>query len=283
MDASLPNPPPVALCLGGMDPSGGAGLVRDAITLAELGCQPMTVSLAETLQNGLACTRIVAPSLDPVARVECLALHLAGRWGLKLSLCALDEAAFRRLCATLRHLDPPLRIWDPILAPSTGVGLHDGADLRRMGQALLPMGKWIVSPNRGEAAAFAGLPPAAIRSAAPETLAAPWLEAGAVAVWLKGGHSGGTEVQDFWVTKDGVLPLDLAPRLPGERRGTGCVLSATWLGLRLQGLNDLDAARQAARRLRARWDLAFAPGLAGRPMLGPLSQADPRATAVEAS
>ena len=104
-----------------------------------------------------------------------------------------------------------------------------------------------------------------------------------MAVWLRGGHSGGTEVQDFWVTKDGVLPLDLAARLPGERRGTGCVLSATWLGLRLQGLNDLDAARQAARRLRARWDLAFAPGLAGRPMFGPLSQADPRPTAVEAS
>jgi len=269
MAVSCPSTPPVVLCLGGMDPSGGAGLLRDALSLAELGCQPMAVSLAETLQNGLACLRIEAPGLDPVQRLEALAPHLAGRWGVKVGLCALAPKDFRRLCATLRHLDPPVRIWDPILAPSAGVGLHDGADLRRLAADLLPMGRWVVSPNRGEAAACAGLPPEAIRTAAPEVLAAPWLEAGAVAVWLKGGHAPGADIQDLWITPEGIQPLDLAPRLPGERRGTGCLLSATWLGLRLLGASDLEAARQAAHRLRDRWDRAFAPGLAGRPMFAP--------------
>jgi hydroxymethylpyrimidine/phosphomethylpyrimidine kinase len=253
-----------------MDPSAGAGLLRDALALAELGCQPMVVSLAETLQNGLACARIEAPGLDPVQRLETLAPHLAGRWGVKLSLCALAETDFRRLCATLRHLAPPVRIWDPILAPSAGVGLHDGGDLRRMGVDLLSMGGWIVSPNRGEAAAFAGLPPEAIRTAAPEVLAAPWLEAGAQAVWLKGGHAGGDLVQDLWITREGIEALDAAPRLPGERRGTGCLLSAGWLGLRLQGREARAAARESARRLRDRWNQAFAPGGAGRPMFAPL-------------
>jgi hydroxymethylpyrimidine/phosphomethylpyrimidine kinase len=253
-----------------MDPSAGAGLLRDALTLAELGCQPMAVSLAETLQNGLACARIEAPGLDPVQRLETLAPHLIGRWGAKLSLCAIPAKDFRRLCATLRHLAPPVHIWDPILAPSAGVGLHDGGDLRRMAADLLPMGGWVVSPNRGEAAAFAGLPPEAIRTAPPEALATPWLEAGARAVWLKGGHAPGDQVQDLWITQEGIEGLDPAPRLPGERRGTGCLLSAAWLGLRLRGLEDLAAARESARRLRARWDLAFAPGCAGRPMFTPL-------------
>ena len=270
MDATRPSTPPVALCLGGMDPSAGAGLLRDALVLAELGCQPMAVSLAETVQNGLACSRIAPPDLDPVQRVETLAPHLAGRWGLKLSLCAQEPKDFRRLCATLRHLAPPVRIWDPILAPSAGVGLHDGGDLRRMAADLLPMGGWVVSPNRGEAAAFSGLPPEAIRSAAPEALAEAWLEAGAAAVWLKGGHAAGNQVQDFWITREGIQALDTAPRLPGERRGTGCFLSAAWLGLRLLGLDDLSAAREAARRLRSRWDRAFAPGGVGRPLFAPL-------------
>lgn len=273
MDAARPSTAPLALCLGGMDPSGGAGLLRDALTLAELSCQPMTVSLAETLQNGLACTRIDPPSMDPVARLEALAPHLAGRWGVKLSLCALEATGFRRLCATLRHLAPPLRIWDPILAPSAGVGLHDAANLRRMAADLLPMGGWVVSPNRGEAAAFAGLPPEAIRTASIEVLATPWLEAGAAAVWLKGGHAPGDQVQDAWVTVGGLQLLEVAPRLPGERRGTGCLLSASWLGLRLQGRNDLEAARDSARRLRDRWDRAGAPGGVGRPMFLPLSPA----------
>lgn len=272
MDAPRPSAPPVALCLGGMDPSGGAGLLQDALTLAGLGCHPMAVSLAETLQNGLACARIEAPAMDPVVRLECLAPHLAGRWGVKLSLCALAERDFRRLCATLRHLAPPIRIWDPILAPSAGVGLHDGEDLRRMAADLLPMGGWVVSPNRAEAAAFAGLPPDAIRTAKPEAMALPWLEAGARAVWLKGGHAAGDTVQDLWISAEGISPLDPSPRLPGERRGTGCLLSAAWLGLRLNGQDDRDAAREAARHLRSRWDQAFAPGATGRPLFAPLSR-----------
>jgi hydroxymethylpyrimidine/phosphomethylpyrimidine kinase len=254
-----------------MDPSGGAGILRDALTLSDLGCLPMAVSLAETLQNGLACSRIEAPAMDPVQRVEALAPHLLGRWGAKLSLCALEPPAFRRLCATLRHLAPPIRIWDPILAPSAGVGLHDGADLRRMAGDLLPMGGWVVSPNRGEAAAFAGLPPETMHTASPEALSAPWLEAGAAAVWLKGGHAGGDQVQDVWITREGSQGLDSAPRLPGERRGTGCLLSAAWLGLRLQGRDDIAAAREAARFLRERWHLAVAPGGAGRPQFAPLT------------
>jgi hydroxymethylpyrimidine/phosphomethylpyrimidine kinase len=270
MDATHPSNPPLALCLGGTDPSGGAGILRDALTLAELGCQPMVVSLAETLQNGLACSRIEPPALDPVQRVENLAPHLTGCWGVKLSLCALDERTFRQLCVTLLHLAPPIRIWDPILAPSAGVGLHDGADLRHMAADLLPMGGWVVSPNRGEAAAFAGLPPEAIHSASVEVLSSPWLEAGAAAVWLKGGHTAGDCVQDVWITPLGAQKLELAPRLPGERRGTGCLLSATWLGLRLQGQAAVPAAEESARRLRSRWHLAFSPGGAGRPMFMPL-------------
>lgn len=272
MDAPSLDSPPIALCLGGMDPSAGAGLLRDALTLAELGCQPMAVPLAETLQNGLACTRIEVPSMDPVQRLEILAPHLTGRWGVKLSLCALETKDFRRLAATLRHLAPPVRIWDPILAPSAGVGLHDGEALRRMASSLLGEPGWVVSPNRGEAAAFAGLPPEAIQSAPVEALAAPWLEAGAAAVWLKGGHALGNEVQDFWITPGGIRALEPAPRLPGPRRGTGCTLSAAWLGLRLQGLDDLEAAVESARRLRARWSRAFAPGGLGRPMFAPLPQ-----------
>lgn len=282
MDPASPTAPPIALCLGGMDPSGGAGLIRDALSMAALGCHPMTVSLAETLQNGLGCSRIEPPSMDPVLRLESLAPHLAGRWGVKLGLCALEPPMFRRLCAALALLAPPVRIWDPILAPSAGVGLHDGEDLRRMAVALLPTGGWVVSPNRGEAAAFAGLPPDTIREADPDRLARPWLEAGASAVWLKGGHAEGDRVQDLWITSEGLEALEPSPRLPGTRRGTGCLLASTWLALRLRGLEPRAAAVEAARRLRARWDLAWAPGGVGRAMFAPETPCLPPGTSCPA-
>jgi hydroxymethylpyrimidine/phosphomethylpyrimidine kinase len=252
-----------------MDPSAGAGLLRDVMTLQALGIHPMAVSTAETLQNGLACQRIEAPSMDPVQRIEALGPHLLGHWGVKLGLAALDDSTFRRLAATLKALDPPIRIWDPILAPSAGVGLHDGADLRRMADVLLKGGGWIVSPNRGEAAAAAGLPPDQIQTAEAGLLARPWLERGARAVWLKGGHAPGVEIQDLWITNDAITSLPSAPRLAGQRRGTGCTLAATWLGLRLLGRSELTAAEESAQRLRNRWNQAFAPGGAGQPLFAP--------------
>lgn len=268
----LPAPPPrppVALCLGGMDPSGGAGLLRDAATVAAFGILPMAVATAETLQNGIACARILPPSMDPVARIEALGPHLAGRWGVKLGLCALDETQLRRMAGVLGALGPAFRIWDPILAPSAGVGLHDGGDLRAMARILLAEGGWVASPNRGEAAACAGLPPETIATAAPETLAAPFLDCGAEAVWIKGGHAAGELVQDLWVTAAGIQALPSAPRLAGQRRGTGCTLASAWLALRLRGLEPVPAAGAAAAWLRSRWDAAWAPAGAGRPQFLP--------------
>ena len=61
---------PVALCLGGMDPSAGAGVLRDVLTLSGLGVHPMVVSTAETLQNGIACLRITGPALSSALRLE---------------------------------------------------------------------------------------------------------------------------------------------------------------------------------------------------------------------
>ena len=142
-------------------------------------------------------------------------------------------------------------------------------ELRRLGAILLKDGQWVVNPNRGESAAVAGLSPDLIQTADLEQLARPWLEMGARAVWLKGGHAPGQAVQDFWITQDGITALPSSPRLPGQRRGTGCTVAATWLGLRLLGRSEVTAAEAAALRLRSRWHQAFTPGGAGRPVFAP--------------
>jgi hydroxymethylpyrimidine/phosphomethylpyrimidine kinase len=149
------------------------------------------------------------------------------------------------------------------------VGCHTPQELQDMADALLRSHRWVVCPNRGEAAALAGLPPDRIRDAAPDELARPLLERGARAVWLKGGHASGDAVQDLWITHEGTTAFDPVPRLAGDRRGTGCFLSAAWLGLCLQGLDELGAARQAATLLRSRWPRAASPGGLGRPCFLP--------------
>jgi len=64
-----------------MDPSAGAGILRDVMTLAALGVHPMAVSTADTVQNGLVCLAI-RPPRDPLPAFDALVPHLGGAWGV---------------------------------------------------------------------------------------------------------------------------------------------------------------------------------------------------------
>lgn len=264
-----PGAVPIALCAGGLDPSAGAGVLRDALTLAALGVHPMALTLAETIQNGVACEYIEAPVASPLLRLEALRPHLSGAWGVKVGLSALNSLDFRALAGQIHALNPTVKIWDPILGPTAGTGLHDGAGLIRMADILLSTGSWVVSPNRQEAGAMLGLPLETAATGDPLGLARPFLDRGARAVWLKGGHGAGQMVEDFWVVPGHAHSLGAVPRLLGELRGTGCVLGSAWLGFRLRGMEDIPAAEAAAAWLRDRWSRAFCPGRVGRPCLAP--------------
>lgn len=258
---------PVALCLGGMDPSGGAGLLRDSAVLASLGVHAMAISLAETIQSGLACYRIMAPSVSPLERLEALVPHLNDPWGLKLSMCALEPDDLGLLLDRLEALNPSVSLWDPILGPSVGASLHDERRLRAMAECILKRGRWIVSPNFPEASALSGL---AVKPGTHLDLSAfakPLLDLGAKAVWLKGGHGEGAWIEDYWIDRTGTQSLGRHRRLEGQRRGTGCFLSSTWLGLRLLGQDNIEAAKKAGSLLRNAWKRPVLPGGVGRPCL----------------
>lgn len=235
--------------------------MRDALALASQGAIPFALCLAETVQNGEGCLAIEPPSMDPRRSLEALLPHLKGPWGLKLSLCCLRPRALRELIDLLKDTKPVCAIWDPILGPTQGVQLHEGRDLKAYADEVFKTLDWVVTPNRVEAAAFSGLS----MDASPERLARPWLEKGARAVWLKGGHGGSDSVEDFWIDVKGCHGLGSHPRLPGDRRGTGCTLASTWVGLRLRGLDERSAAQKAADILRENWDKACVVGGFGRP------------------
>lgn len=247
--------------MGGFDPSGGAGLLRDVLCLAAQGAIPFALCLAQTVQNGQGCLAIEPPCPDPRPSLEALLPHLNGVWGLKLSLCCISPRALAELLALLQAQPPMCALWDPILGPTQGVKLHEGQDLKAYADQILKTLDWVVTPNRVEAAAFAGLS----QDALPETLALPWLEKGAKAVWLKGGHGGSSQVEDFWIDQKGCVSLGSHPRLPGNRRGTGCTLASTWVGLRLRGLDEKTAAKKSAEILRDNWGRAAVVGGFGRP------------------
>jgi len=57
------QPPPIVLSFSASDASGGAGIQADALTLASLGCHPLSVITAVTVQDTVGVDDVMA--LDP--------------------------------------------------------------------------------------------------------------------------------------------------------------------------------------------------------------------------
>jgi len=248
---------PVALFLGGLDPSGGAGILRDVAVASGLGVHSMAIPTAETIQNGIECAEILPPSLVPTKRLDLLKPHLRGKWGVKLSMfhnCSL----LRDVLPKIHHLAPLAAIWDPIIAPTNGVGLHDPKALKEI-IALLANKNWIISPNIPEARLLADLP-----HALPENAAEKIMDMGIQNVWIRSGHADGKTLQDLWCDANGHKWLTPYDRLNGDPRGTGCTVTSAWLAFRLIGMEPINAAETAIQYIRKAWNYLHVPGGAGR-------------------
>src|SRR5512139_2475276 len=68
-----PEFPPLVLTFAASDPSGGAGLQADILTLASMGCHPLSVVTAITVQDTLGVEGVQALDSDWVAdQARCL-------------------------------------------------------------------------------------------------------------------------------------------------------------------------------------------------------------------
>src|SRR5688572_3364118 len=68
MDSSASNSfPPIVLTFAATDPSGGAGLQADVMTLASLGCHPLSVVTAATIQDTMGVEEVMALDAEWVA------------------------------------------------------------------------------------------------------------------------------------------------------------------------------------------------------------------------
>jgi hydroxymethylpyrimidine/phosphomethylpyrimidine kinase len=253
---------PVALFLGGLDPSGGAGILRDSMVASDFGIHTMAVPMAETVQNGFECREISPPAIDPAQRLYALKPHLCGNWGVKLSMFH-DCSHLQSVLPLINQLGPSASIWDPIMSPTNGAALHCPTSIREAAD-MLSSKSWAAAPNIPEARMIANMSHEPI-----EAVAKKIFEMGFQSVWIRGGHSDGETVQDLWCDRDGAKWLAPNARLDGDPRGTGCTASAAWLAYRLTGMEPINAAEAAVQYIRKAWNNLHTPGKAGRPTFPP--------------
>ncbi|MCE5972149.1 hydroxymethylpyrimidine/phosphomethylpyrimidine kinase [Sinirhodobacter sp. WL0062] len=214
---SAPTPPTVLL-IGGMDSSGGAGILRDTTAIHQAGCRARVAVTAVTAQtdHGLIASQLMTP--ETVATQIGAALACGPVDAVKIGM--LGNA--RIVAAVAEELPDLPIILDPVLATSSGGALLDYAGLSAL-IAFLPR-VLLITPNLPELAVIAAHlgPEAGTTDASVRKL----LSQGAQHVLVKGGHAEGVDATDLLFTGD-VAPLALhAPRMKKSLRGTGCYLAS---------------------------------------------------------
>jgi hydroxymethylpyrimidine/phosphomethylpyrimidine kinase len=249
---SPPLPRTYIVAIGGLDPGGGAGVVRDFLTAEALGADAVMVATAFTTQSRLGVRGFEVRSAEGLCAALAEALALAGGrpTAVKVGMVG-DAAAAGAIAAVLAGFAGPV-VYDPVLAASSGGALFGG---ELSGLAPLIARATLITPNLAEAAALTGR---AVATLAHSRAAAQQLRAaGAAAVLVKGGHLAG-DAEDLLASADGERVFSAA-RLPGRSpRGTGCAL-ATALAVALAAGQPLEVAVATAKgwlheRIRAARD-----------------------------
>ncbi len=247
------------LLLGGLDPSGGAGVTLDATVAALHGVEPLPIALTATVQSarGFSSASPLPASVwrDQVRAVvgdEAPDAIKVGYIGCADLVAAVAEV-LRPLAARA-----PLVV-DPVLSATAG-GMEPGAALARAYvEELAPIAGLMV-PNAPELQALADGDPAGL------------LRAGARAVLHKGGHGESDEAVDVLWGAPAPVRFARPRRSCGAVRGTGCALASAIAAHLARGAEREAACRRAGDWL---WDLldTVSPRPDGRPQHLPLSRA----------
>jgi hydroxymethylpyrimidine/phosphomethylpyrimidine kinase len=258
--------PDVLICAG-LDPSGGAGLIADVRVVTELGCRPVGVVTATTVQNTTAVIDTEAMGAASVReQLEFLLSDIEVR-AVKIGMIGSSEIA-RSIAAALA-LTSAAVVWDPVIHPSRGDVPFVDSLFNHAFVALIPH-VTLLTPNAQElgfltGATLAGLAEA---TAAGRALAARL----GTAVLVKGGHlDSRTAAEDVDESVDvlcqpgvagGGIEILRGPRLPGGEHvhGTGCALSSAIAAHLARGAELVDACRAAKDFVAARIAAPARPG-----------------------
>ena len=229
--------PPVVLCFGGTDPTGGAGLTADTLTLASLGCHPAPVVTAVTAQDttGIKDFAVMPPEIIIAqARAVLEDMPVAA---FKTGMLGSTAAATAVASIVDDYPDIPL-IVDPLQHsgrgdPLAAEPLEDALRVLLLPRALL------ITPNTEEARQLA--PDADTLDACAQEL----LSLGCEYVLITGTHENTPQVIHRLYGNKRLLDTFHFERLPETYHGSGCTLAAACAASLAHGLEPANAIAQA--------------------------------------
>lgn len=261
--------PASALTIAGADPGGGAGIQADLKTFAAHRVHGLSVLAALTAQNTRGVTAVHVPPVEFLrAQVEaCFADFRIG--AVKIGMLATADVV-RTVVDLLETHRPSFVVLDPVMIATSGARLLADDAARALRMRLLPLAS-VVTPNIPEAEALLGRRIGSVpdmREATKE-----FLDKGAHAILLKGGHLDGDQVVDLYADAHGAREI-VHPRLPVTAHGTGCTLAAAIAANLCRGRSLPAACVAASEFVHRALAAGYAPGRGDLVVLDPCAAAE---------
>lgn len=254
------QPPPIVLSFAANDPSGGAGLQADMLTIASLSCHPLSVMTAITVQDTTGVDEVMPLDSEWVADqaravLEDMPVHV-----FKIGLLGSVEiiAAIAEVISDYPHI--PL-VMDPILTSGRGDELANEEMIDAMRELLLPQ-VTILTPNSLEARHLAQLDADNSESRLDLSVCAHrLLDMGCEYVLITGTHENTTQVKNTLFNVEGIVRSDEWERLEHTYHGSGCTLASAIAASLANGLSISESVLEAQDYTWHTLQAGFRPGM----------------------
>ena len=235
--------PPIVMVFAASDPSGGAGLQADIMTLSSMGCHPLSVVTALTVQDSAGVEDVLAIDADWVADQARALLEDMSVSAFKVGMLGSVEniAAIAEIISD--YPDIPL-ILDPVLSSGRGDELASEDMIAALRELLLPQ-TTLLTPNSIEARRLALDESNEEDDPDLAECARRLVGAGAEYVLITGTHEHTPQVVNSLYGENGLIRADAWERLPGSYHGSGCTLASAIAANLANGLELAEAVRDA--------------------------------------
>jgi hydroxymethylpyrimidine/phosphomethylpyrimidine kinase len=251
--------PPIVMTFAASDPTGGAGIQADLLTLASMGCHPLSVVTALTVQDTGGVESVLAIDADWVADQARALLEDMPVAAFKLGMLGSAEVVAVIAEILADYPDIPL-VFDPVLASGRGDALADGDTVAAMRDMLLPQ-TTVATPNSLEARRLATDDEAEDDDPDLAECARRLIATGCEYVLVTGTHENTREVINTLYGEEGAVRSDRWQRLPGSYHGSGCTLASAIAANLANGVDIEAAVRDAQDYTWRALEAGFRPGM----------------------
>ncbi len=235
---------PTVLVFAATDPTGGAGLQADLLTVASLGCHPLSVVTAITVQDTVGVEDFLPLDASWIADQARCVLEDMPVAAFKIGMIGSIEIAAAIAEIVSDYPDIPL-VLDPVLASGRGDELATDDLIYAMRDLILPQ-TTLITPNSMEARRLA-VDDEAEDEDDPDLdeCAARLIDLGCEYALITGSHEHTAQVTNVLYDESGRMQNLTWDRLPGSYHGSGCTLASAIAALLAQGLSIEEAVKAA--------------------------------------